>query len=96
LTQNREEFQSKLIERESEFVNELLETLVKRDQAKKSTGIFGFISRSIIGGYHNWRANSKLQQYQRNEHFRNILKAYDSSTDKITRPHRDWYNITTP
>jgi hypothetical protein len=96
LARNLEMYQGKLVERETEFVNELLETVRKRDQAKKSTGVFGFISRSIIGGYHNWRANSKFQQYQGNEHFQKILKLYDSSTDQITRPHRDWYNITTP
>jgi hypothetical protein len=96
LSRNREEHQNKLIERESEFVYELLDTVIKRDQAQKSTGIFGFISRSIIGGYHNWRANSKLQQYQGSDHFQNILKSYDSSTNQITCPHRDWYNITTP
>jgi len=96
LARNLETYQNTLVERETEFVNELIETVNKRDRAKTSTGILGFISRSIIGGYHNWQTNSKFQQYQGNEHFRNILKLYDSSIDQITRPHRDWYNITTP
>lgn len=90
------EYEILLKEAENKISIEIVESILKRDKAKKAKGLFSFISTGIISRFHSMRAKSKYKQYTEQKHLQRVAKAYDENIYAKTRPYIDWYNITLP
>jgi hypothetical protein len=98
------EHEAMLRETEAVVADKILELIRKRDELEKHDtqapeGIFATLREyfsDVLGRIYNWRAASKIGQYEQQKHLKKIAREYQNIVQKIIAPHVDWFNITVP
>jgi hypothetical protein len=87
-------YENNLRDTESEYSQEIVESVLKREAAKKAQGLFSFLSTVLLSRYYNMRAKSKYKRYTEQKHLQKVANVYEKITSAKVRPYRDWYTIT--
>jgi len=95
------EHETMLRKTETIYADKIVELIRKRDELKKKrkSGIFStiksYFSTFLSKIYNRWM-ESKIDEYEQQEHLRKIARTYQRVAKAIVAPHSDWYNITIP